>query len=836
MNSGLDPSLIEKTECALAVNYTFRDGLAAVRPSLSSIPLTFNSTQTQNNFAGFFQGASFYQSAQVNQSGFIVSVAGRLFRIVLSPTAMVTEITPSVPLNTTGNFTVPNAGSQVNVMINSQSNVLPSGTTIYIAGGQFTVAVVTGNTLTLTYVSGYVAPTVAIQTQSAFKIPAVGSTVTVPVNNPGSLVATNTVYLLGGQYTINSITGNTMVLQNVTGVQGNMVLAYTPLQNNVGVNYTYSNYVVPSGTSITDASGNQLFFTATNPANLDFVDIQQGENYAVVWAGQNPTVIYDGSTARLAGVKELPPGLFGSYQWGRFWVVLNDRRSFVAGDLVKSSSGTPANNYVDAILKMTQNTFLNGGGTFTVPNNRGLISAIGGLPVLDTSLGIGQVVVGTTNSLIGVNAPADRTTWQNLSYPIQAVAALGYGPIGPRSLIPVNSDLWFRALDGMRSFQAKRRDFQKWSDTPQSREVDLIVNGESTQLLFYGSGLAFDNKLFHTVSPYLTPYGVLHRGLAVLNFDLISDLRMKTPPSWEGVITGLQILQVVFGVVDGAERAFIFASNQTGSGLNGQIELWEINEDGEYDIVNGAATIGYKAVASQLESRRDDFGAGEQLKALYTAELYLDEIVDNVSLTIKWRPDQYPTWTTWETLNFCATQQQCILSKVTVLVTGAGAAAANGTYNQTGTTTYVAANGYAIYLAAPNTWILATAIGGPGIQLYGNTSLLGPWSGFSLQNPPPTVSAGPVTQCSVVQENAAQYAARVLLTAPPEVINALTNGYLHEGYEFQFRFEGTGHFRIRKFKAHAKVRSDRMEGEVQTTTCQALPVCNLPVFNYDSHV
>lgn len=837
MDGGNDASLIDPNQCAMAVNYTFRKAYASVRPPFSNLLFSFDKTSTQTNFTGIFQGACFYESAQRGQSGFVVSVAGRLFRITLGQQTLVSEITPAVALNVTSNFTVPSANTNVNVTINSETNVLPVGTTIYILGGKFTVAVVTGNTLTLTYISGYVPPAVPIVTTTAVNIPAPGSNLTVPVNNPGALAPTNTVYLAGVQYTIASITGNSINLTYVSGSQGTVLLAGTPFQNNLGADYTYNNYVVPAGTSITDNSGNQLFFDGINPPNLAFVHLFQAENYVIVLAGQNETIFYNGSVARLATVKELPPGFIGTYQWGRCWITLNDRRSFVAGDLVGSSSGTANNLYVDAILKMTENTFLNGGGTFKVPNNAGLICAMGALPTLDTSLGVGQVLVGTSHSIIGVNAPADRTTWQNLSYPIQSVSALGYGPVAPRAMCAVNSDVWFRSLDGDRSFQIKRRDFQTWSDTPQSFELDNILSADTRSLLFYASADEFDNKKFCTVSPYVTPYGILHRGLSVVNFDEISNLRGNSSPAWEGVTTGLQIFQFVKGVVDGVDRAFVFASN------NGTIELWEVLRSGAYDLLNGTGSIAYKSIPSILESRRDGFGDDTQLKGLYTAELYLDEISDNVAVTVKWRPDQYPIWSTWAVLNFCATQQQCQLvpqpSQVNLIPAGAQYSVA-GVYNFNN-------------LAIGNVYILVfganelSAYYDPhgldqpitnSVAFVATTTSLMVINGTS-NNIPVTaklyLQSAPVTSCNVFKQNASQYAARVMLTAPPELVNQLTNGYLHEGYEFQFRFEGSGHFRIRQFKAHAKMRSDKMEGEQQTVTCQALPICNLPIFNYDVH-
>jgi hypothetical protein len=840
MNGGEDASLIAANQCALAVNMSFRDSFAAVRPSFSSIPMAWGSAPTTlnlipvgatyvagpqgtygvtnlvttgisytlfwganenslhvgstiyrqqdypkqitftvpaggvsitlfnttsgatpvtavlapSNITGYFQGACFYQSAQPQQSGFVVSVSGRLFQITLGTSVTMKEITPQVALVTISDFSVPTSSNNpVNININNDAGFLTTGSIFYIDSGKFQVTGVFGNQLATEYLGGYTAPTVNIATTSAFTVPAPSANVTIQVNNPGALSPTGTVYMFGGQYTIVSVTGDSIVLTYVSGSTVTTVVAGTALTNVSGTPFTYSNYMILAGASLTDGNGNQLFFNGANPASLQYVNLYQAENYVIILAGQNSTQIFDGSTVSLAGVEQLPPGLFGTYQWGRNWITLNDGRSFVASDLVGDPSGTAKNDFVDAILYMTENNFLAGGGAFKVPNNQGLITAMGALPTLDTSLGAGQILVGTTNSIIGVNAPPDRTTWQNLTYPIQSISTMGYGPIGPNCMFPINGDIWFRSLDGIRSFQIKRRDFQKWSDAPESQELYPILSADTPYLLFYGSGTGFNNKGFHTVSPYQTQYGICHRGLAVINFDLISDLRTTKSPAWDGVYTGLQILQIVYGIVDGVERCFLFVLNSQNS-----IELWEIKTSGKYDTVHGNGTISYTPIQSQMNTRRMDFQMPEQLKTLYTAELYLDQISDNVTITIKWLPDEYPTWTEWVTLNFACTQQQCTLS------------------------------------------------------------------------PPPATG-----QCNIFRENSAQYAARIMLTTPPEVVNALNNGYLHNGHEFQFRFEGTGHFRIRKFKVHAVPRSQRMEGELHSSQCNSVPVCNLSIFGYDSH-
>lgn len=893
VDGGSDPSLIEPDQCSLAGNFTFRGQFITVRPPFSNLILDFPDSGTTTNWNGLFQGACFYSSNEFGESGFVVSISGRLFYVTLATKNNVKDITPRVGEVTIANFLVPNAGGSV--VVNVNLNGAKVGDTIFIQGGQYTITGIVSNALTVTYVGGATAtvpsgttvynygfqPTSAVTT-APFNPPAIGGTVAAVGVSTVVPLSTQTLYILGDKYemqkdgigngTINlkliarnqisvtvpigapvldtttpqsttittaftvpgAIGGgafNIVVAAFGTITNGDLLTIYggtytvqsTPVSNTVSVKYTaypticpinvslidyilhvkasltaspltipavnglvnvavtntsaigvyqvvinggvyiitaigvstvdllFYGVTVTAGARILDVSHNQIYVTSLNPADIDFVDIFQAENYAIVLAGQDSPIIFNGSTSSLAGIGMIPPGVMGTYAWGRIWIVLNDRKSFVASDLNGDPSGTPQNLFVDAILQMTENNLLAGGGAFKIPNNIGLITAITTFPMLDTSLGIGPIMVGCTNGIVSCQAPVDRTTWQNLTYPIDTISALDYGPLGPRSMTAVNGNLWYRAIDGIRSFKMARQDFIADLNVAQSQEVSNILNLDSEGLLFNSSSVNFDNKLFQTVSPYRTPNGLAHRGQVVINYDEVANLRQKSPPSWEGVLTGLNILQIVKGVINGVERAFMFVAN------NG-IEIWEINTDGKYDKVSTTNTVAYTPIQSYTETRRYNFDSAEKLKALYTAELYLDEISDTVSLTIKYRADESPIWQTWATLNFCATEKQCTLQ--------------------------------------------------------------------------PKVDG----ICPVFMENSAQYAVRLMLPDPPEVEDCVHNGYTKNGYEFQFRFEGTGHFRIRKFKAHAKIKSQEMEGSCpMQPTCTAVPVCALPLWNYNSH-
>lgn len=478
-----------------------------------------------------------------------------------------------------------------------------------------------------TRVLAEITPQLPIVTTADFTVPAPAATVLVAINSETAIATGETVYIDSGQYTVTNRFLDELLLTYIGGA---------------------ANAVALAGNSVNDTPTTQIIEFQTNPSDFDFIFMFQAENYGIILAGQHKTIIFNGSTCRQAGLDEIPPGVLGVYGWGRIWICNPDRRTFVAGDLVFGPSGTVQNGFRDAILKFTENDFLNEGGTFGVPYNAGPITAMQFLAAQDTSLGTGVLLVTTTNMVFSVNAPVDRTTWKNLTYPIQSIALLDYGPEGPRSAVPINGDMWYRSSDGFRSFIVARRLFGSPGNTPMSHEISPIVDEDDDTLLFYGSGMFFDNRLLQTVSPVWTANGIIHRGLVAMNFDEVSNLRQKLPAIWEGLWTGLNVLQVSKARINQVERGFIFA-------WGSDIEIWEIVEDGYYDLIAGARN----QVPAVMETRSHDFTRPFDLKWLRMFELYADEIVDNAAVTVKFRPDQYPGWTTWGTINFCAPVSQC---------------------------------------------------------------------------------------------------------------------------------------------------------------------------------
>lgn len=373
----------------------------------------------------------------------------------------------------------------------------------------------------------------------------------------------------------------------------------------------------------------------------------QAENYWIYQDNQSNAIIFDGSSSRRAidSQKEIPVGNVMAYTMGRLIVSLVDKITFRGGDLVYGQGK------VSDLLKFTENDYLNDGGDFAAkvfgaPSNSGPIRAMIAVPMTDTQLGQGPLLVGTPRQVFTISLPFDRTTWKNLSNPIQTVSPL-IGPLSPRGTIAVNGDIWYRGLDGIRSYILARRDFQtSFGNTPMSSEVNDIIDQDTEWLLEYESKVLFKNRLLGTCSPVQSDHGVWHRGLVAIDFDLVSGIRRKTTPSWEGLWTGPRILQILTATINNHERCFCYCLDS-----DDNICLYELDPKARDD--DGAA------IDWALELPSYNCGDSDWYKKLETGRIVLNDLSGRLSVTVKYRNDLNPCWQTWDTTEVCALNQDC---------------------------------------------------------------------------------------------------------------------------------------------------------------------------------
>lgn len=364
-------------------------------------------------------------------------------------------------------------------------------------------------------------------------------------------------------------------------------------------------------------------------------------------------------TQGLSFVPQFPPGRMGAYGNGRVVMVLANGEDYLYGDIVGGPSGTKALNFRNSILNITENSYLVGGGTFKIPG--GNIRAVIFSSQLNTSLGQGPLLLLTPDKVFTSDVPIDRLIWQSTTNPLQTVTAIGNGGLGQYSTFAVNSDIWYRSPDGIRSFILAAQDFNTWIRTPISHEVERVLNRDNAALLAFGAGVFFDNRALITASPISTAtQGVYHQALVALNTDLITTIREKKPPAYDGVWPGVNIMGITTGIFESVQRCYNFVFNTVLS----TIELWELMPSAASEVINNPnppiiGDNGTQAIQWWLESPvlfKEASLAQRTFKNLINGEIFVDKLVGRVDFEAFWKPDQYPCWQPWFAWSECATQ------------------------------------------------------------------------------------------------------------------------------------------------------------------------------------
>ena len=354
--------------------------------------------------------------------------------------------------------------------------------------------------------------------------------------------------------------------------------------------------------------------------------------------------------SNLISIPQLPAGKMIAYGMGRLWDVMTDGISFLAGDIVGGASGTPSLNYRDAVLNVTENAYLAGGGLFRVPGAVGSITGLLFTATLDRSLGQGPLQVFTQRNVFSCQTPVDRTTWQTLTNPILTEALKGAGGAGQDGLLNTNADIIFRSPDGqLRSLILSRLDFNRWGDTPISNELEESIRMEDKSLMGFCSAIEFDNRALFTANPVQTTNGVVWSNLYAINFDTISSLQSKSSSVYDGIWSGPKILKLVR--FDNSNRAFAFCMNTS---VN-SIELHELLPTGSSHLDNGTVPITWQVVSPCFFSSVPGKGLFD-LARLADGEIYFSDLKpqERVEVTVKYRPDWSPCWYPWTSFYVCS--------------------------------------------------------------------------------------------------------------------------------------------------------------------------------------
>lgn len=413
---------------------------------------------------------------------------------------------------------------------------------------------------------------------------------------------------------------------------------------------------------IVDKGAQAFEFTPQDGRNDQYQQqtwFQQAAQYMVCQNGLDVPVIFDGAAGNRSDIinqNQVPVGKQMAFVNGRLAVVLPDGREIAMGDLAYETP-TSAISFTEVNLPSSE-----GGGLLSVPLELGPITGLCVTAQMNTIAGQGMLLVATNRAVCSINPIVQRNLWATIQ--LQSIALVGNGFTG-NGLAVVNGDVWGRSLDGFRSFVMAQRDFFSWGNTPQSREMTVLIEQDDNSLLGFADAIYFDNRVLMTVGPQNIGNGLgcYHEGIIAINFDNISSLTSKTPPAYDGLWTGVRPYGFCQGNFNGQQRCFMFCyfpDTKTN-------ELWEVTteygDDNDEDRIE--ASISSKSFTfgdAQLKASAQTgytFFASFTSKQLVGAEVFADEIVGEVDFVLSYTPNQYPCWSPWQTWQICAAKPDC---------------------------------------------------------------------------------------------------------------------------------------------------------------------------------
>lgn len=497
------------------------------------------------------------------------------------------------------------------------------------------------------------------------------------------------------------------------------------------------------------------------------------------------------------------------------------------GFVTKANSGAESD-----LLRFTETTYLNEGGSFQIPSQMGSIRGMAFQPISDTATGQGDLLVFGEKGAASFAVANPRDNWKNLSG-FQRVALDNIGLVSDRSLVTINNDLFFRSIDGLRTYRHARAQLDGYNMTPISSEMDAVLDFDTEGLLGDSSSVYFDNRLLFTVSPRenyanigdepikLRPTSF--QGIGVLDFNSMGTSAEKRAAVFDGVWTGVDTLQLVTGVTRRLPRCFVFAyDTEANSNL-----LWENYPWALFDFPLGASS---RKIKCAVETRSFDFNTPFNIKKLERADLWIAELSGETMVNAYWRPDENPCWFPWTTFNTCSEVETCSTGIATSTATdGISVVQASGKTAETATTWVITFTDPSnqFYVRVGNTrttfrefnttlqtWSTTTAA---SLQNAINTAL-------STANPDGTaitctvsrfnddftivfsaavespVAIPAPTVCSAYEPANVrdQYRSQIRLPTPSNDCVTSTGTLARVGHTFQFRFEWEGQFALSK--------------------------------------
>lgn len=367
--------------------------------------------------------------------------------------------------------------------------------------------------------------------------------------------------------------------------------------------------------------------------------------YVVFADFPNRPVIVENGVARRssAALNELPVLNLVTY---------NQNRAMFSNGVNEFTGGDPAGSLSAPSAPITINEILSGGPyageIYKAPSNYDApITVLTTLQSVDTSTGIGSLVVATDRQIFTYDTTQPRAAWATEN---QFGTCLSYnvGIIDQLAQTNINSDLFFVAKDGtLRGLSSARDEQKKWARTPLSLPIDNWVNYYDPALINYSRVCYFNNKIFWTVRPTYTEalrydktpiLDIKHSGFVVLDMSNVSRGFGNTPPAWDGLWTGVNPMDMLVN----DNRMFVISKD---SGSN---EIYEVLPNETVDRTDEGERRRIKGTCYTRDYFVKNLFQDKELKRL---ESNISNITGEFKYKVEYKPSDAPSFIPWGEYN-----------------------------------------------------------------------------------------------------------------------------------------------------------------------------------------
>lgn len=277
-------------------------------------------------------------------------------------------------------------------------------------------------------------------------------------------------------------------------------------------------------------------------------------------------------------------------------------------------------------LTFEENTYWATGGAHSLPAEMGYVTGMSALRNAATGTGVGSLIVFGRRGASAFDLSIPRDQWNTVN--TSQVLFFDAGTVSPWAILPINNDLFYRGIDGFRfmsyTYSQAQGNSGALSNLPKSKEVREYVENEDAALLPYVSAASWDQRLLVTAGGQGDRY---FKALVSLDLAPLYGFQGAAAPAYDGIWTGLSFAQILTAERGGVNEVFVLTEGP---------EIYRIDKDATSDDGN--------PIEAMVITKAFDFQQPQFRKQLSYADLWVSELLGDVSIDVYYRPVGYPLW------------------------------------------------------------------------------------------------------------------------------------------------------------------------------------------------